>query len=525
MQSAANEVSTPRRLLSANRTAWQSRLITLIQAGLLLTLFIALFAVVQFATPGLAGNDGYYHIKMGYLIRQEGLTPTFDVLPYTILNAADYYDHHLLYHVYLALFAGVDPAQDGGLGLTQGAKLASILMPSLTFLAIWWLLRGQRVPYAALWAVALFVVSEAFLYRMSMPRAQAASLLLLALGLHWLLKERYWLLAPLGFVYVWFYNAFPLLLVMAAAYVGLLLVMERRLAWQALAFPALGIGLGVVINPYFPENLVFIVDHLLPKVGESSTPVGNEWSPYRTLTVLENSGLALLAMVGGVLAMGWQRTRADKAKFMSFLLAVFFGYMLFQSRRFVEYFPAFALIFAALAAAPLLREWSARWRARVVEWQRPYLAFAVPLVGILLLAYPLTVTLSDARDLMSRSKDAETYADAMLWLNGRAAHGTFIFQTDWDDFTRLFFYNSDFVYTAGLDPTFMEIEDPARYDEWVDITRGRVEQPSEAIRERFGGQYVFSDLAHDSFIKEAENDPALQEVYRDDYAVIFELLE
>ena len=40
------------------------------QARLLLTavplfaLFVALFAVVQFATPGLAGNDGYYHIKM-----------------------------------------------------------------------------------------------------------------------------------------------------------------------------------------------------------------------------------------------------------------------------------------------------------------------------------------------------------------------------------------------------------------------------------------------------------------------------
>jgi hypothetical protein len=180
---------------------------TLFTGIFLLMLFIALFAAVQFATPGLAGNDGYYHVKMGYLLRQEGLKPAFTALPTTILNEEAFYDHHLLYHVYLSLFAAVDPAVDGGLQLTQGAKMASILLPALAFLAIWWLLRGQGVPWAPLWALALFAVSEAFLYRMSMPRAQSGSLLILVLGLHWLLNGRYRLLLPLGFLYVWFYNA------------------------------------------------------------------------------------------------------------------------------------------------------------------------------------------------------------------------------------------------------------------------------------------------------------------------------
>ena len=67
---------------------------------------------------------------------------------------------------------------------------------------MWWLLRGQGVRWAWLWALGLFAASDAFLFRMSMPRAQSASLLVLALGLHWLLKRRYRLLLPLGFVYV-----------------------------------------------------------------------------------------------------------------------------------------------------------------------------------------------------------------------------------------------------------------------------------------------------------------------------------
>jgi len=69
---------------------------TLITAVILFTIFVTGFAIVQYGTPALAGNDGYYHMKMGYLIRTEGLTPVFDYLPYTILNEAAYYDHHLL---------------------------------------------------------------------------------------------------------------------------------------------------------------------------------------------------------------------------------------------------------------------------------------------------------------------------------------------------------------------------------------------------------------------------------------------
>ena len=489
-------------------------------AVLLLLIFVAGFAVVQYATPGLAGNDGYYHIKMAYLIRQQGLTPAFPYLPFTILNEAAFYDHHLLYHVFLALFATTDPALDGGLALTQGAKLGSVIMPSLAFLAIWWLLRGQKVPYAAVWAIGLFALSEAFLYRMSMPRAQSLSLLLLVLGLHWLLHGKYKWLLPLGFVFVWAYNAFPLLLVMAGVYAIAAFMLERRIVWQAVLFPAVGIGLGLLINPYFPQNIDFIIGHLLPKVGESSTRVGNEWSAYRTETLLSNSGLAFAAVLMGVLALGWQEKRLNKASLTALGLVIIFGYMLFESRRFVEYFPPFALIFFALSAAPLLRDWVREWSKK-----HPNLIQLIPLTLLILLAYPLYITLNDARDLITDSKAADRYADATIWLHDNTAEGTMIFQTDWDDFTRLFFYNSDAIYTAGLDPTFMELQDEAFFEQWVEITRGRIDNPGAIIRDEFGATYVFSDLNHDDFIETAEADPLLHEVYRDDYAVIFAVVE
>lgn len=39
-----------------------------------------------------------------------------------------------------------------------------------------------------------------------------------------------------------------------------------------------------------------------------------------------------------------------------------------------------------------------------------------------------------------------------------------VFQTNWDDFPRLFFYNSASVYTAGLDPTYLQLYDAELYD-------------------------------------------------------------
>lgn len=66
---------------------------------------------------------------------------------------------------------------------------------------------------------------------------------------------------------------------------------------------------------------------------------------------------------------------------------------------------------------------------------------------------------------------------------------------------------------------------PSLYAEWVRITRGEVEQPSSIIRSRFGARFVHTDLNHVDFIEQAEKDPNLSEVYRDDQSVLFEVID
>ncbi len=484
-------------------------------------IFLLFMGLVQFSTPNMPDNDGFYHIKMAYLMHSEGLKLDFPWLPLTILNPREFYNHHFLFHVLLIPFTFGD--------LVVGAKWAAVLFSSLAFLLVWRLLQAQRVPYAFLWSLGLLAVSEAFIYRMSITRAQSLSLGLLALALHWLLAGRHKRLVLLGFIYVWFYNAFPLLLVVAGAYVLGLWLVERRLDLRPLLFSGVGIAAGLVINPYFPYNLLFIVQHILPKlVDTTAISVGNEWYPYTTGQLLSNSPLALVAFASAMLALGLAGRRMDTRTAAALLLSCLFGLMLFQSRRFVEYFPAFALILAAFAWAPLIlrqRLEQGRVSDQGEAVRHPWLRrHTSALVLTALLAAGMFTTFNRAQSALQTSKPYTLYAGASAWLQENTAAGERVFQTDWDDFPRLFFYNHHNTYLIGLDPTYMQFYDAALYDTWVEISRGRVENPTSLIADNFGARYVHTDLLHEGFIQQAESDPRLVEVYRDQDAVIYQVL-
>lgn len=490
--------------------------------------FLALFYYLQFSTQNLVGTDGYYHIKFASLMGTEGIKPNFPWLPLTILNAREFYDHHFLFHILLIPFTKGD--------LIQGAKLASVFYASLAFLSVWWLLRNQKIPYAWLWALGLFAISEAFLYRMNMPRAQSLSLIFLVLGMNFLLLKKYKYLMPLSFLFVWTYDGYPLILVLSGVYVISVWLIERKLTFEPILYTGAGVLLGLLINPYFPHNIIFSIRHILPKLNEAtSLRVGNEWYPYDTNQLLTNSPLALVAFLSGVLALGLQNRRIDARTFFLLLLTFIFGFMLFQSRRFIEYFPAFALIFTAFAWTSLITEKKVEKGELMPlsdkknpEDSRIYKRFSRVWLPINILSLAILVgswiSINGTQANLRDSKPADRYAQAALWLEENTSRGERIFQTDWDDFPRLFIHNTWNTYLVGLDPTYFQIKEPELFDLWVDITQGKEKNPSKLIRNSFASNYVFTDLKHNKFIDRADEDQGLVEVYRDEDAIIYHVI-
>jgi hypothetical protein len=214
-------------------------------------------------------------------------------------------------------------------------------------------------------------------------------------------------------------------------------------------------------------------------------------------------------------------------------MTMFFGIMLFQSRRFIEYFPPFALIFAAMAWTPLISNLinksdvstlntEPQGSSRSISRSKNSNKFWVTVsVFVLILSFGIWLTTQDVQASLQDTKSAGRYSQASAWLIENTSNKARIFQTDWDDFPRLFFYNTWNTYLIGLDPTYLYLKEPDLFELWVEITKGRELGPSVPIYERFAAEYVITDLAHDGFIDQASEDPGMEELYRDDEAIVY----
>lgn len=490
-------------------SAWK----TAAAAGCLALIGVLIASLLLGAASGFVSNDDYYHSRLAaQIIEQRTLRLNFPWLPHTILSPEQFVDHHLLYHIYLAPWM-----YWGGMA---GAKFAQALIIGALLVACWSLLRSLQVRHALLWSLGLFALSIPFLYRLLMVRTQAAALLLLILALQLLFRQRYRWLIALAFAFTWLYNGFILLPAVVALYTAAIYITGgRRIVWQPLAYVALGTALGLVINPYFPRNITFILNHLGEKVDiESNIRVGTEWYPYTTAALLDHSAGAFILLALGFLAPGLRRIRRDAAETTLLLIALMTLYMLAESRRFIEYFPAFALLFAAVALGRRDIRWG-DYLPTVIHKLRLHRLYLLPFAAVILWSGWQTVSAVYAD---AQTAEEEGYmAGAAQWLQTNTQAGELVFQTDWDDFPYLFYYNTHNTYLVGMDPTYLQLAQPTLWNLWLAVTQGIVERPSVLIQESFGARYVVSDRGHDAFAVSATADPAMHLVYEDATGLIW----
>jgi hypothetical protein len=546
----------------------------LLAAGALL--IGAVFWYLQFSTASICCGDydAYYHFRWSQMlwqgIRTGHFPPSFDALPLTTLNPKDYVDHHFLFHVLQIPFTWFRDFQ-------TGAKLGTWLFACLAVFSCYWLVIRNRLSYPLVWLVAIIGSSAPFLYRMNMGKAMSVSIVLLILGIHLLFERKYLWLLPLAFLFALTYDM--VFLLCAAAFFWLVVTawqeraLNREVARALVAFGLVlaGTALGFVINPYFPHNIQLLYEHLIIKVkaGDFSTAVGSEWYPYSTWEFLGNCGVALAAMAAGYIAF---RNSARKEQRRAFFLLLFSTLLMVVNarwRRFAEYFPPFAILFAAFALEPLLRRARERFTARepaaasdasneeamtgetaATNDARPHApsrverarAWEFVLVGtaFVLLAAPLVwyarVTSQDIAGMAA----PDSYRGGMEWLGKNADKGELIFNTDWDDFPKLFFYNPDLAYISGLDPTYLLDRDRRLSELYAKITIGKDLKDDEIanlgplIRDNFCAgegehkrcaRYTFSDHDHQDFYNSALDSGWFDEVYHDDDCSILRVRE
>ena len=469
--------------------------------------------------------DGYYHIKWSSLLwenfSQGKWLPSFDWLPLTVLNPKDYADHHFLFHLlqipFLWFFEPV-----------TAAKISTIFYGTLAIFSVYWMLFRYGVKHQLIWLAAILTCANAFYYRMNMGKAPPLTIIITVLGVHLLFQRKYVWLLPLMFAFVWTYSLFPLLLFAAIIWTVIIAWNERKFEWQPLAYTGAGMVLGNVINPYFPQNFGLFYEHFATKfkVGaDFAVAVGGEWYPYTGMELLTDFPIAMGAMVlGYILFMPKNSKLPERAAFFLAFASILVAAQ-FRSKRFAEYFPPFAILFAAFSWQAFTAPKAAELPDEFIRDIDPYLDKGAPIgqasiwanvraASVWVIGISLTVIflvslvgfhkfglqIVGVTENIASNEPADKYKKTMEWATGldetgaeNIPAGELIFNCTWDDFPKLFFYNTKHRYVYGLDPNYLYSQNPEQYKMLKDLTEGKIDDPAPMIREKFGARYVFAD--------------------------------
>jgi hypothetical protein len=500
-------------------------------AGLVLVTIASalLLYILRGASDGLYGYDGYFHIRYAQVLRTGGFSRAFPWWQETFLR--DHFaDKDFLYHVFLIPFTFGD--------LIAGGKLAAAIFGAFAIGAFHLVCLKLRVPWPAIFSLALLASSVDFLYRLDAMRPLSMAIgLALAGTCAILLRDRRWSFA-IAAIYPHVHISFHLLPCVALLHDTVCGVgPEGKRSFSIARWTAGGAAAGAILSPYLPNNLylwwvqnVRVLALAWSRIPELRLAV--EFEPRNSADLLKINLGVFAALFISVFLMARGRKRASSEATTLLLISSGFLAMAMLSERFIEFLAPFALLLAAVvvrdvtsgprAPAPIPPgvagpDVEAGSRGPRSRW---LIATAVSTVAMLLLAYNARY----AWRLIS-TDPGQSYADASEWMGANIPAGETIFHFDWDDFPQLFYFNPQFHYLLGLDPTFMYITSPSRWQLWSDVAHDDVDDIYRPIRETFGCRWVFAIPEGEDFLAAARRDPRFFQRYADPHATVFFLAD
>jgi hypothetical protein len=498
---------------------------------------LTLFGWIQ-ASPTLADPDAFYHAKMAMLMKEGGIIQDFPWLQATILK--DFYiDHHFLYHLILVPFITWFPPP-------IGVKIFTVIISSLSILLLYWLLKKLQVKFAFLFSL-LPLTCYPFLVRLSLVKATGLSLIILFLGIYFIFKHKYWGLGILSFLYVWSYGGWPLILFIVLVYCLATAINDKSFGSffkktnrKLLSACILGLAAGIIINPYFPKNLVFYWYQFVEigiKNYSSQIGVGAEWYPYDLFLLIPKS---ILVFIVWLCSLGWilvglgDREKVQDKNFSRSLSLTILSFLVFiltvKSRRYSEYFIPLASLSAGVSFTGLLtninwREYRQKLKS-LFDLPHSIISFILVIylaVGIAALgAYIGQVSIISSKKVLDNAASFHSFRDAANFLKEKTPQGAIIFHSDWDTFPMLFYHNHHNYYLVGLDTTFMFRKNPDLYWQWYHITNGDIRQSlAKIIKEEFNASYVLVEKDRQDFDYNLERDKNIKKIYEDSQAKIY----
>lgn len=509
--------------------------------------YLALFVLVGTYFTKLQWNnyigdpDGFYHAKIAQFLSQGTILKTLPWMQFSTL-AENFTDHHLLYHILLAPFTYLNNP-------LIGIKIATVLFATIMVLVFYWLLKKFDIKYAWIFSL-LFITLEGTVFRLGLVKANSLSLLVIWILISALYNKKYWLTIALGFIFVWLYGGWPISIMILIVYLLADKIHKKfqtgklKIFWSkiirvfhkkpnnnikiSLSLIA-GLIFGLVINPYWPNNLYFYYQQIIQigiiNLGQQFT-VGGEWYGIDFMTIISSGAhVFVLASIIFVVLILNHKIISRKSWF-SFILSFIFLLLTIKSRRYIEYFWPFLLFFTACGLTDIIKKFN--WPIIKKSWekmprlQQIYLGI-VGTVFIIFVLIPVWQNIIETK--IPRNHTIDKFEEASTWLSNNTPAQSIILHSDWDEWPILFYQNDQNYYIVGLDPTFMYNFDKELHQRFVSITTGATDYNlAKQIKHYFQANYIFVEKkGHSSLINNLKKHSDIHLVYEDELSQIYHI--
>lgn len=436
------------------------------------------FTTLNFSQDTLF-DDGYFHIRFA-----EQMRTSIGILPHSLPNIYysvwnyNFYDKHYLFHLFLMPFTFGD--------LFFGAKLANVLLAVLLFACFYFLMKKLNVNNPAVATIFLALCSSWLIFRLVLPRAISLGILLLVLGIYFIESRKPRALGILAFAFVWAYAAYPILLVVLIVLKVTEYMLFRtnyldnlRSNRKLISYCVLGTILGIIINPFFPSNIINAANVDLEASLFRSPELGNaEWSSASTIGFISGSALVLGLVFFIVMFFLYKGKSMRETPFKYLVLSLFLAILSAKATRIIDFFIPVLVIFCFTAISQLGYKISAD--------RRDIRQLIVVAIVSMIVAVPCLILLNDYI-----TSDYGNFSPCTKWISENVPEKSIIYDTVYDDFPQLYFYLPNHYFISGMDEYYLYKYDKNMFRLQRDFWDGNVS--GEKIKTQFNSSIVFLD--------------------------------
>ncbi len=482
----------------------------------------ALLGWAQFSVPGLIDTDSYFHTRAAERIAAEGFRREFPQAAFSTW-ADRYSDKDLLFHLFLIPFQKLHAGDD----LVAPGKAAAVAASLLFFAAFAVSLRLAGARAVPFWIVLYFVADPPLLYDFVLVRPALFGSAFFLLECAFLVTNRNRALAATAALHTLTHSSFALLPALAVATAVARALRREATPYRSLGAACGGIAIGLVCNPYFPNNLLLAWEQIVLVARENWLPgaripdylFGPELMPPK-LTHLLGSFPGFLPALSGAVAWATvpRRRMSSDALALVFMSAVLLAVGLLSERFLGSFFPI-AIVAAARLWADLLEGTTLR---RLRKKHAAAFAATVAIFGACLVGGAGDGSVLALRASLLRMGSAEALRPAVRFLREKAAPGELVYHSFWWDFSILYHERPDGRYVVALDPVFFFRKDPARFAKALDLHLGRSTDAYRVLKEDFRAGWVFLPKEPRSrpFFDLMRRDERFRTAYEDEHALV-----